>query len=229
MRPNQTRTPCTGRIASGTTHTGECGMRRGFTLIELLIVVAIIAILAAIAVPNFLLAQARAKVSRAKAELRTLQTAVSSYVVDHNRLFPDANDPSTPPDLRGLTFETENHMAPDLRYVAAAIGQYYTFRAQRPLTTPVMYLSSLPRDPFSRIMPFGYDTRESAGNLAYAAMSSAGPDCVVGDWHRSFTETHEAIPYDPTNGTVSRGEIWRAVYVADQPLFRLEYGWEQTP
>lgn len=63
--------------------------KKGFTLIELLIVVAIIAILAAIAVPNFLEAQVRAKVSRAKADIRSLATALESYVVDNNNFPPD--------------------------------------------------------------------------------------------------------------------------------------------
>ena len=57
----------------------------GFTLIELLIVVAIIAILAAIAVPNFLEAQVRAKVSRARTDLRSVATALESYRVDYNQ------------------------------------------------------------------------------------------------------------------------------------------------
>ena len=56
-------------------------MKKGFTLIELLIVVAIIAILAAIAIPNFLEAQTRAKVARVLSDQRTLGTAVEQYSV----------------------------------------------------------------------------------------------------------------------------------------------------
>ncbi len=61
----------------------------GFTLIELLIVVAIIAILAAIAVPNFLEAQTRAKVSSAKSNMRTCVNGLESYFVDNNKYPPD--------------------------------------------------------------------------------------------------------------------------------------------
>lgn len=63
--------------------------RTGFTLIELLIVVAIIAILAAIAVPNFLEAQTRAKVSRGKMDMRAISTALESYKIDTNNYPPD--------------------------------------------------------------------------------------------------------------------------------------------
>ena len=58
--------------------------RSGFTLIELLIVVAIIGILAAIAVPNFLNAQVRAKLARVYSDLKALSTAIEMYKLDNN-------------------------------------------------------------------------------------------------------------------------------------------------
>ena len=70
--------------------------KRAFTLIELLIVVAIIAILAAIAVPNFLEAQVRSKLARSKSDLRQCTVAWTAYRVDHNDYPPDWN---TPPSM----------------------------------------------------------------------------------------------------------------------------------
>jgi len=105
----------------------------GFTLIELLIVVAIIAILAAIAVPNFLEAQVRAKVSRCHADQRTIATAIESYTVDWNQ-----------PQL-SYYFVNDSYFNCNSLNLAGTVAEQ---KGWSMLTTPVAYITGFLEDPF---------------------------------------------------------------------------------
>jgi type II secretion system protein G len=190
----------------------------GFTLIELLIVVAIIAILAAIAVPNFLEAHVRSKTARTRADLNALAVALESYRLDHN-WYPPVGNPEAPSNNDALV----------------------PFSSRlRPVTTPTSYIGTLPEDPFAkRGIPEGnglgfIDPAYSyaPGNLYFGAapafsgtqyrnsifsVSGRGPDGVIffGNYCMAHplalsTKANARGAYDPTNGTVSAGDLIQA-------------------
>ncbi|NQU44314.1 prepilin-type N-terminal cleavage/methylation domain-containing protein [bacterium] len=134
-------------------------MRKGFTLIELLIVVAIIAILAAIAVPNFLEAQTRAKISRVQSDMRTLATAFQCYMVDNNKtpyLYEDYN----PNNLWMYNAHIYKHFDAGRWYCAIR------------LTTPVAYLDTIVwQDPFN---VFAETNLNQLTKCGYVALSLQG-------------------------------------------------------
>jgi len=212
-------------------------LKSAFTLIELLIVVAIIAILAAIAVPNFLEAQTRAKISRNMADFRTATTAFETYHIDYN-IYP----------YDGFLHIGQSNIGHD---------EYNSNRISKNLTTPVSYLTTcIFPDPFAEPQTpatgwqggnykfwnteatFGtkFDPVEKSNVQGYHQtehkykewkvefgefiLFALGPDRVdpgsgTTGWqnHRDWPGVSNLppfscwTPYDATNGTISNGNI----------------------
>lgn len=83
---------------------------KGFTLVEIMIVVAIIALLAAIAIPNLLRARITANDAAAQATLKTLSTAYETFAAANNGVYPTAESQmisATPPYI-GQTYSGRN-------------------------------------------------------------------------------------------------------------------------
>jgi prepilin-type N-terminal cleavage/methylation domain-containing protein len=207
----------------------------GFTLIELLIVVAIIAILAAIAVPNFLEAQTRAKVSRVKADLRSIATALEAYRVDNN-LYPPTPFVATSFD-GGVLRVIPNLLSTPVAYITTANFQDPFIVANLPDfhgITRAGDIAVYQADPAYPLDPGGdplagrryyyqsnNDPRRSPGSQA--ALRDAWP--VEGQWvlaslgpnrerdlvqHPTVASLDVLEPYDATNGTISAGDISRS-------------------
>ncbi|HNT34445.1 MAG TPA: prepilin-type N-terminal cleavage/methylation domain-containing protein [bacterium] len=193
----------------------------GFTLIELLIVVAIIGILAAIAIPNFLSAQVRAKVARVTADLATLAGALETYCVDNNRFPLDSpRDPHYPGDN---CERIQDCLTTPIGYLASASGMYDPFRDRN-----IPPLSGWDRDTVSRYEYWEFTGSYIACNhhpdwgMAYMngtdrfvgfgewMLASYGPDTSYGPPETTDSILYTChVLYDPTNGATSAGEIVR--------------------
>ncbi len=200
-------------------------MKRAFTLIELLIVVAIIAILAAVAVPNFLEAQVRAKVSRVKNDMRSLATAMETYRLDSSG-YPEYAVIVTPPGT-------------DIQDPARVHGQdYFEHFSRVPglcITTPVAYMSTIPPDVFAvkrfegpepQVWDYSYknsrqNSRIFSGDRSQEPWLGPNGEKLLKDWGEwrlssggpdgtRISDIKANRIYDPSNGTTSAGDIVRS-------------------
>lgn len=226
--------------------THEVWKLKGFTLIELLIVIAIILILISIALPNFLEAQERARVTRAKGNLRSMETAVMSFRTQYGYYYADFNDPSIATRVSRNHGLTKTQPCPVLfsgplpdggfewgrpgSVMGPERGYFYAKGVHCPLTTPIQFIDpGVTVDPWGDgTVPIGMDSRwdyptdstNITAGMRYVAYFVSGPDRVQGDWRRGCERQGSldiGCVYNPTNGTKSQGDLW--MVLADDITF----------
>ncbi|MFB3789673.1 MAG: type II secretion system protein [bacterium] len=185
--------------------------RRGFTLIELLIVVAIIGVLAAIAVPNFLNAQTRAKVARVMGDHQALGLALDTYILDHNDYpWPIGNGQGH--SSYSVYVEYLHELTTPVPYIAS-VAYTDIFKPQREKTnwypdkTIYSYQYVSYNGSWARL-----SNVSAAMNAQYYkgfCVSSYGPDHGANgvEWYPIVHDPGSI--YDPSNGLVSNGDIGR--------------------
>jgi prepilin-type N-terminal cleavage/methylation domain-containing protein len=187
---------------------------RAFTLIELLIVVAIIGILAAIAVPSFSNAMIRAKLARVQSDFQVLTTALHMYQMD-NSVFPPNDgavnilpvELTTPiAYLASVSLTDPFSRAEDHPRVGKRIRHYTYTRILSVREMEEHYQSGRPA-PYE-----GFELYNQYALSKYGLwrLVSTGPDGIylqkefLPDWLVMID-----LPYDPSNGLTSVGNILR--------------------
>ncbi len=183
----------------------------GFTLIELLIVVAIIGILAAIAVPNFLNAQIRAKIARAESDMRGLITAIQSYQIDNNSYPLDATDSRGPGQSLGYC---PLALTTPIAYTSVVPADVFRLHENRDdggsryfaglNTPPYWYVNNEPTSGWASSYWQPFLLERGASKALEVILASIGPDMK---WRVVSGEAIRFVEYDSSNGLKSFGDI----------------------
>ncbi|MEW6234012.1 MAG: prepilin-type N-terminal cleavage/methylation domain-containing protein [Candidatus Omnitrophota bacterium] len=175
-----------------------------FTLIELLIVVAIIGVLAAIAVPNFINAQIRAKCSRAFSEERSIESAYMTYFMDNNAWPPHFDGPAQ-----------HRFLTTPISYLTTSVAD--VFAQNEPAKKDPLWQNTWgqyhaePSMCWNKLL-YGYENGVKNDPDYFANNSNAsffllsfGPDADLD------SPRPAAGRYDSSNGVVSNGDILRPI------------------